>query len=241
MQSYDGDSEETIDNDDFSGDMIKANFNELDLLEEIKLRSREKSNSEEVNSGQRLKHRKVKSSTVWFESPDGHLTFNILKNMTTSGLKLSLKFRTLSPDALLFVIFFEKNLHQEIIGVQLNSGFLKITRINDKNFQKSFIKERKFNDLKWHTIHLTEVDEKLRVSIENKTTEIQIFDKTDSFDSGKLYVGGIPSEINWPSGLTQTGGFRGCMASLKLGTEILDLWSDAETGTQVEKGCRGGL
>uniref|UniRef100_A0AC34QG08 Neurexin n=1 Tax=Panagrolaimus sp. JU765 TaxID=591449 RepID=A0AC34QG08_9BILA len=66
LQSYDGDSDESLDNDDFAGDMILATFNEIDLLEDVKLRQR--TSSEEKTDGQRLKHRKVKSSTVWFDT-----------------------------------------------------------------------------------------------------------------------------------------------------------------------------
>uniref|UniRef100_A0A914XVT8 Laminin G domain-containing protein n=1 Tax=Panagrolaimus superbus TaxID=310955 RepID=A0A914XVT8_9BILA len=239
LQPYENESEESISNDDFDGDIIKATFNDIDLLEEVRLRQKDRTSSEERSEGQRLKHRKVKSTTVWFDTNEGHLAFSLYRNTTQNGIKLALKFRTLSKKCLIFIIWNEKVVGNEQISLQLINGQLRLTRISGSQLSTSTIKGKRWNDLKWHTLHLIETSKGgLKASIENKSAEID--GTLPTFRSaGKLFLGGLPTGTSWPQGIPQSEGFRGCMAALKFGNELLDLWSDAESGVQVEKGCRG--
>uniref|UniRef100_A0A7E4WBE8 Neurexin-1a n=1 Tax=Panagrellus redivivus TaxID=6233 RepID=A0A7E4WBE8_PANRE len=242
MQTYEGDSEEFTENDDFDGDLIRATFNDLDLLEEPKNRllDRTASSSEEKPSGQRLKHRKVKSATVWFDSAEGHLSFPIFKNTTQSGLRFGIKFRTLAADATIALLWNQKTIGPELISIQLYRGLLRITRISGSQLLTGTIRGRRYNDLKWHSVHLFELDAYggLRLAVENRTAEIRSDTMTPFRVPGRLFIGGLPTDVAWPSGVMPTVGFRGCMATLKIGNDPIDLWSDAESAVLVEKGCR---
>uniref|UniRef100_A0AC34G0P1 Uncharacterized protein n=1 Tax=Panagrolaimus sp. ES5 TaxID=591445 RepID=A0AC34G0P1_9BILA len=203
LQPYENESEESISNDDFDGDIIKATFNEIDLLEEVRLRQKDRTSSEERSEGQRLKHRKVKSTTVWFDTNEGHLAFSLYRNTTQNGVKLALKFRTLSKKCLIFIIWNEKIVGNEVISLQLINGQLRLTRVSGSQLSTSTIKGKRWNDLKWHTLHLSETSNGgLKVSIENKSAEID--GTLPAFrSSGKLFLGGLPTGVSWPSGITQ--------------------------------------
>lgn len=94
------------------------------------------------------------------------------------------------------------------------------------------------SDMRWHNVLIYQ-DEKTHdhvLLVDNSSTTLIIdkIKKVESKMSGKLYFGSNPLGVSRPS-----NGFRGCISTLRINENALDLYEDADSRMKVNRGCSG--
>lgn len=92
--------------------------------------------------------------------------------------------------------------------------------------------------MRWHNVLIYQ-DEKTKdhmLLVDNSTTTLNIdkIKKVESKLSGKLYFGSNPLGLSRPS-----NGYRGCISSLRINENAVDLFEDADSRMNVNRGCNG--
>ncbi|CAI2355017.1 unnamed protein product [Caenorhabditis sp. 36 PRJEB53466] len=227
----------------FKGFLSKLTFNGNDYLLKSKRNSAllGKSSSRE-SKGQR--NVKTRIASISFTNSTGYVAFASDKiSSLTGAFRVQFKFQTLMRSALLFFTL-PKHDYDQSFRLQIVNGRLKYTfRISGQDFHTTSPKlpyRQHLSDMRWHNVLIYQ-DEKSRdhvLLIDNSTTTLSVekVKKVESKMVGKLYFGSNPLGVSRPS-----NGYRGCIASLRINENALDLYEDADSRSNVNRGCSGPI
>ncbi|VDM48924.1 unnamed protein product, partial [Toxocara canis] len=222
--------------ENFSGQMIKLTFNGYDVLKKAKRKSGNfapNSKSSEARDGQKSRNRKAKYSSVSFETNKGRVVFSESRIAAIEGdFRISFKFRTLAPSCILLVVTSNSTFRGDFVSVELFGGRIRYSFGFGSRFETIMSPvlpaKQTLSDMRWHSLLI----------YQNTITgeHHMLIDNTSSVMDN---VGGHMAKLDGQ--LADVAGFRGCMSSLRVGDEHLDIFADAEETVGVTKGCAGPL
>ncbi|ULT89417.1 hypothetical protein L3Y34_008113 [Caenorhabditis briggsae] len=227
----------------FKGFLSKLIFNGNDYLAKTKRDSAllSKSTSRE-SKGQR--NVKTRIASISFTNSTGYVAFSSDKISSLAGsFRVQFKFQTLMRSALIFFTL-PKHDYDQSFRLQIINGRLKYTyRISGQEFHTTSPKlpyRQHLSDMRWHSVLIYQ-DEKTNdhvLLVDNSTTTLIIdkMKKVESRMSGKLYFGSNPLGVSRPS-----NGYRGCISTLRINEKALDLYEDADSRMNVNRGCSGPI
>ncbi|PIC26934.1 hypothetical protein B9Z55_019354 [Caenorhabditis nigoni] len=227
----------------FKGFLSKLIFNGNDYLAKTKRDSAQLSKSSSRESkGQR--NVKTRIASISFTNSTGYVAFSSDKISSLAGsFRVQFKFQTLMRSALIFFTL-PKHDYDQSFRLQIMNGRLKYTyRISGQEFHTTSPKlpyRQHLSDMRWHSVLIYQ-DEKTNdhvLLVDNSTTTLIIdkMKKVESRMSGKLYFGSNPLGVSRPS-----NGYRGCISTLRINENALDLYEDADSRMNVNRGCSGPI
>ncbi|CAA98243.3 Neurexin-3-beta [Caenorhabditis elegans] len=227
----------------FKGFLSKLVFNGNDYLAKTKMNSAQLSKSSSRESkGQR--NVKTRIASISFTNSTGYVAFSSDKiSGLTGSFRVQFKFQTLMRSALLFFTL-PKHDYDQSFRLQMLNGRLKYTyRTSGQEFHTTSPKlphRQHLSDMRWHNVLIYQ-DEKTHdhvLLVDNSSTTLIIdkIKKVESKMSGKLYFGSNPLGVSRPS-----NGFRGCISTLRINENALDLYEDADSRMKVNRGCSGPI
>ncbi|VDN23287.1 unnamed protein product, partial [Cylicostephanus goldi] len=230
----------------FRGSVSRMMFNGIDLLERLK---REGKMSKE-GKGQR--NIRPKHSSVSFTNTSGYAVLSPrIASSLTGSLRVSFKFQTLIRNALLLASYSaEKNTSLLIELVQARIRITYKARAGEMVVKSPLLPNHQhLSDMRWHTLlfYQEERSSLYMLLVDNTTvvTESELAPELNGVVTiGTVYlqypsaltVGGAP-----PSAPLVRGGFRGCLAGMRLNDQAIDVYDDSEDKKDVVRGCSGPL
>ena len=155
----------------------------------------------------------------------------------SEAFNVRLYFKTSQPDGVLFI---RQGKNGRFIALELSNGILRfVFELGGglKVLESSMI----LNDKNWHEVTLNKFDRKqfsMRID-EFNVALIEIGTEEPKFGELELLVvGGVtPSQRYMKTGLSNKG-FMGCMSSVEVNNEAVDLYSDKLTlCSSIQRGC----
>ena len=185
----------------------------------------------------------VTKDAVTFESHESYVTLPHQLKSHHFHLSMSFKFKTSQDSGL---IIYSGN-SQDFLALELDQGYLYYVYDMGGGAKRIQVNTPEpLNDNKWHDLSLfrPQMDEQ-RIRIDNNPSTVEDMKGYSArhFDlKGPLYVGGLIKHRYYqlPTKITSRNGFLGCMASLDINGEVVDIL-DAATFTEkaVTRGCSG--
>uniref|UniRef100_A0A8L7SYV8 Uncharacterized protein n=1 Tax=Brugia malayi TaxID=6279 RepID=A0A8L7SYV8_BRUMA len=233
----------------FGGQMIKMLFNDFDILKSVKRRNPINNPSEKMNPSRdryKLKNRKVKSSSVTFEKHNAYAMINDKHLMSIKNIyRISFKFRTLSPSAMLFAFLTNSTYNNNFASLELHYGRIRYTYSfstrTEVIMSPALPDGQVLNDFKWHSVIIFQksLGGEHNVVVDNSSIVMSNVRGHIVNLHTKLYIGDIPSGISGSLRLKNISGFHGCISSFRIGNEYLDILKDAIESFGIVKGCHG--
>ncbi|KAK6109180.1 Laminin G domain family protein [Brugia pahangi] len=233
----------------FGGQMIKMLFNDFDILKSVKRRNPINNPSEKMIPSRdryKLKNRKVKSSSVTFEKHNAYAMINDKHLMSIKNIyRISFKFRTLSPSAMLFAFLTNSTYNNDFASLELHYGRIRYTYSfstrTEVIMSPALPDGQVLNDFKWHSVIIFQksLGGEHNVVIDNSSIVMSNVRGHIVNLHTKLYIGDIPSGISGFLRLKNISGFHGCISSFRIGNEYLDILKDAIESFGIVKGCHG--
>ncbi|CAG9836790.1 unnamed protein product [Diabrotica balteata] len=150
----------------------------------------------------------------------------------TNEFNMSLKFRAVDDDGLIFYI--SDPSQDNTISLSLHDGHLVL--IDQKIELKS---KGIFNDSKWHVVSVIHNDTYLRMDIDDQ--ESQVTDATPPFihaPVSSLYVGGLPRKIEPQyNSVAATTAFYGCVADLTVNGKVKNFANTTDRHAEILDKC----
>ncbi|KAK0410722.1 hypothetical protein QR680_005290 [Steinernema hermaphroditum] len=239
--------EDGVGADLFDGLLAKLTFNQFDVLSPMREKMAEYS-GEAKDDSRRLKNRKAKSNTVSFDATPGLATFSTAPLMPDGVFRLSFKFRTLLRSTTLLVAAENVSTTGTFFALEVWNGRLRYTygvhgKVDSILSPPPATGRRSLSDMRWHSV-LIHQDAKTglhHLFVDNSSNALAPPKPSAAKLSGNLYLGSHPEWIALPSRRQSSAPFRGCVSALKVGTEVLDVFSDATRFENVQKGCPNPL
>uniref|UniRef100_A0A8R1I6V3 Laminin-like protein epi-1 n=2 Tax=Caenorhabditis japonica TaxID=281687 RepID=A0A8R1I6V3_CAEJA len=145
--------------------------------------------------------------------------------------KISLSFLTFSPHGLLFFVGKDR----DFMSLELSDGGVKLSVDLGSGVGQWTTESSNYNDGKWHTVSIVREEKHVKIMIDGKDEVLEgdVPGKESEMSVTEfLYIGGIPSGLNVRTTIVP---LRGCIKSVKLGSDDVDLES-----SQASKGVRSG-
>ncbi|CAI5451348.1 unnamed protein product [Caenorhabditis angaria] len=227
--------------ENFAGHFAKFIFNGEDYLKN-KIRTG-KSSLRENQKGQR-NIKTSKSSSISFSNSSGFVSFSsekIAQFTSTGSFRIQFKFQTLMRSSMLMYSV-PKHDYDQSYKIQTYDGRLKYTyRVAGQEIHVLSPKlpyHQHLSDMRWHNvlIYKDEKNPEHIILVDNTTMSLDVskFKKTIPRISGKLYIGSNPLGLSRPS-----NSFRGCISSLRINENSIDIFEEADNKLNVIRGCSG--
>lgn len=161
-------------------------------------------------------------------------------NVTISeALQITLKFRTLTRNSLIFAIVNETNVNFVPTSLSLRDGILILESRGDVVSTSKV--GTKFNDNEWHFVTAThnkthlilDIDDTESYSAENKNSK----GSPMNINSAKIYFGGIPDKITIGRPVEP---FAGCIGDATVNMVIINFANTTDRPNTILGKCRGG-
>ncbi|CAB3396748.1 unnamed protein product [Caenorhabditis bovis] len=227
----------------FKGFVSKLIFNGIDYLKKSRkaLSFMKTTTMSRENKGQR--NVKTRVSTVSFTNSTGFIVFSSEKIASLSGaFRVQFKFQTLMRSALLMFTMPNNDLDQSF-RLQIVNGRMRYTyRATGHEYQVTSQKlpyGHHLSDMRWHNVLIyQDAKNQDHVMIIDNSTTLLSFERrrVEARMSGKLYVGGNPLAHS-----KSTSAFRGCLSTLRISEHLVDLFEDADSKLNVNRGCSGPI
>ncbi|CAG9530113.1 unnamed protein product [Cercopithifilaria johnstoni] len=233
----------------FRGQMIKMLFNDYDVLKNAKRRSTVNSLSvrtSELRERYKIRNRKAKYSSVTFEKHNAYAMINDERLANIGKIyRISFKFRTLSSSSILLAFSTNSTYSHDTASLELYHGRIRYTYSFNSRIESvlssDLPNEEVLNDFKWHSIlvHQKSLGGEHYLVVDNRSIVMDsVQGHTVNLDT-QLHIGNIPSDVPGFPRLREVPGFRGCISSLRIGNEYLDILKDAIESFGIAKGCHG--
>uniref|UniRef100_A0A158R697 Neurexin-4 n=1 Tax=Syphacia muris TaxID=451379 RepID=A0A158R697_9BILA len=233
----------------FEGQLIQAVFNGFDLLSKLQRKKFDFTISHTDSMDKvrpKGKLRKNKQFPFTFETNKAYVSF-MQRYMANDDkqLRVSFRFRTLSPSCLLLAAMFNTSEQIVVLSLELFEGRLRFSFGNETHFNTVASEQKNckklLNDMKWHSVHVYQAKSRpeyyLVVDNNSKVLESQSLENFDLV--ANIFLGGIPPGVTLTPRLHMIHGFRGCISSLHVGSDSLDIQNDSNQLFNVSKGCYG--
>ncbi|CAI2351123.1 unnamed protein product [Caenorhabditis sp. 36 PRJEB53466] len=145
--------------------------------------------------------------------------------------KISLSFLTFSPHGLLFFVGKDR----DFMALELSDGGVKLSVDLGSGVGQWTTESSNYNDGKWHTVAIVREEKHVKIIIdgESEVLEGDVPGKDSEMSVTEfLYIGGTPSGLSVRTTIVP---LRGCIKSVKLGSDEVDL-----EGSHASKGVRSG-
>ncbi|KAK6045086.1 laminin G domain protein [Cooperia oncophora] len=182
---------------------------------------------------------KPRPSSASFVNTTGYavLSHRVASSLTGS-LRVSFKFQTLIGNALLFASYSadkDTSLVIELVNARIRFSYKE----GDESMQidSPVLPNRQhLSDMRWHTLLFYQEERtRLQMLLVDNTTAISDIDIQPELGS-VITIGGAPA-----SAPLVRGGFRGCLASLRINERSIDVIDDCDVKKDVVRGCAGPL
>ncbi|CAJ0582024.1 unnamed protein product, partial [Mesorhabditis spiculigera] len=231
----------------FRGQLTSAKFNHLDLLSILRKEGRLHGSSGTSKESKGQRNIKTKSPAVSFTNTTGFVTLAPHRVSRVRGdFRVSFKFQTLSRHALLFATSSIDTTVDSVI-IELVHGRIRYTYRAGLREETIASPQLPFgshlSDLRWHSL-LVYQDGKTGehvLLVDNTTSVLSKMKHHRAVLAGTAYFAGIPPSSPVSGRLATVRGLRGCLSSLRLGDENLDILDEAERLNAVVRGCQGPL
>ncbi|VDK68871.1 unnamed protein product, partial [Onchocerca ochengi] len=233
----------------FRGQMIKMLFNDYDVLKNVKRRSSVEDplvKTIEIRERYKIRSRKAKYSSVTFKKPNAYAMINDerLANIGTN-YRISFKFRTLSSSSVLLAFVTNSTHSRDSASLELLHGRIRYTYSFSSRIEtvlsSALPDEQVLNDFKWHSVlvHQKSLGGEHYLVVDNRSTVMDSIQGHVVNLDAQLYIGHVPVDIFGSERLKDVPGFHGCISSLRIGSEYLDILKDAMETSGIVKGCQG--
>ncbi|KAM3716727.1 Neurexin-1a [Dirofilaria immitis] len=233
----------------FRGQMLKMLFNDYDILKNAKRRSliaNPLSKTIEMRERYKIRNRKAKYSSVTFEKPNAYAMINDERLANIRNVyRISFKFRTLSSSSILLAFTTNSTYSRDSASLELYNGRIRYTYGFNSRIEtvlsSTFPDGQVLNNFKWHSvlIHQKSLGGEHYLVVDNRSTTINNVQGHLVNLDAQLYIGNIPFDTSTFPNLKNVPGFRGCISSLRIGNEYLDILKDAMESSGIVKGCHG--
>uniref|UniRef100_A0A915Q813 EGF-like domain-containing protein n=1 Tax=Setaria digitata TaxID=48799 RepID=A0A915Q813_9BILA len=236
-------------NEKFHGQMIKMLFNDYDVLKNAKRRNyigNLVAKTTDQRKRYKTKHRKAKFSSVTFEKHNAYAVV-INNHLTNIGntYRISFKFRTLSSSSILFVFATNSTYNRDFASLELFHGRLRYTYCFNSRIEtmlSSLMPDGQIlNDFKWHSILINQktLGGEHYIVVDNSSTVMDGIKGHPINLTTQLYIGSIPTTASISPRFKDMQGFRGCISSLRIGNDYVDILRDSLENFGIVKGCHG--
>uniref|UniRef100_A0A1I7YX56 Neurexin-1a n=1 Tax=Steinernema glaseri TaxID=37863 RepID=A0A1I7YX56_9BILA len=227
----------------FDGLLAKLSFNQYDVLGPLREKMAEYS-GEAKDDSRRLKNRKAKSNTVSFDAAPGMATFSTASLLSDGVFRVAFKFRTLLRSATILLASENSSAAGSFFAIELWNGRLRYSYGLHGKVESVLSPlppggRRSLSDMRWHSV-LVHQDAKTglhHLFVDNSSTALAPPKSLHARLSGNLYLGNRPDWLVLPPRRQPMAPFRGCVSALKIGADVLDVFSDAVRFENVQKGC----
>uniref|UniRef100_A0A7I4Z531 Neurexin-3a n=1 Tax=Haemonchus contortus TaxID=6289 RepID=A0A7I4Z531_HAECO len=217
----------------FRGAVTRMMFNGIDLLQRAK---REGKMSKEGKGQRNIKPR---PSSVSFVNTTGYavLSHRVASSLTGS-LRVSFKFQTLIGNALLLASYSadkDTSLVIELVNARIRFTYKEASTV--MLIESPVLPNRQhLSDMRWHTLLYYQEDRTgLQMLLVDNTTAISD-NAMEPVLGTVIAIGGAP--VSAP---LARGGFRGCLAALRINDRLIDVIDDCDVKKDVVQGCAGPL
>ncbi|PIO76915.1 laminin G domain protein [Teladorsagia circumcincta] len=217
----------------FRGAVSRMMFNGIDLLERAKREG--KLNKESKG----LRNIKPRPSSASFVNTTGYAVLsNRIASSLTGSFRVSFKFQTLIGNALLFASYSadkDTSLVIELVNARIKFSYKEGSDV--MVIESPVLPNRQhLSDMRWHTLlYYQEERTGLQMLLVDNTTAISDNDMQPELGN-VVTIGGAP--ISAP---LVRGGFRGCLAALRINERLIDVIEDCDLKKDVIRGCAGPL
>ncbi|EGT43369.1 hypothetical protein CAEBREN_17090 [Caenorhabditis brenneri] len=145
--------------------------------------------------------------------------------------KISLSFLTFSPHGLLFFVGKDR----DFMSLELSDGGVKLSVDLGSGVGQWITDSSNYNDGKWHTVSIVREEKHVKIMIDGEAEVLEgdVPGKESEMSVTEfLYIGGTPSGLSVRTTIVP---LRGCIKSVKLGSDEVDL-----EASHASKGVRSG-
>ncbi|KAK0080605.1 hypothetical protein PV325_013664 [Microctonus aethiopoides] len=175
---------------------------------------------------------------VTFTSKHTFVGLPVLKAYVETNIYF--QFKTKEPSGL---ILFNAGRDRDFVAVELIEGHIHyIFDLGDGPLRIKDTSKIRLNDSKWHVVSIGRPSPRRHtLAVDDHVTFADSTGSNENLDlDGILYIGGVEKSqySQLPKHILSRHGFEGCLASLDLSGESIDLMTDAVvTSSLVESGC----
>ncbi|GMR58619.1 hypothetical protein PMAYCL1PPCAC_28814 [Pristionchus mayeri] len=225
----------------FQGQLYTAVVNDYDLLEKPKKEGVMTSHSHSPKAPKALKHQSLS-----FSNASGYARLPSSISDTLPGpFRISLKFQTLIRHALLLATVAHES-KNEGISIEIINGRIKYTYRSPSHehsvLTPTLPHEKHLADMRWHALLIYQDPKSFEhiIMVDNTTTHLAVKERKRAKITGDIWIGGL-SPTSKPPKLSSFPSYRGCISSIRLHDESIDVWDEAVEKSEVGRGCSGPI
>ncbi|GMS79675.1 hypothetical protein PENTCL1PPCAC_1850 [Pristionchus entomophagus] len=224
----------------FQGQLYTAVVNDYDLLEKPK-KEGVMTHSHSPKAPKALKHQSLS-----FSNASGYARLpSTISDSLPGPFRISLKFQTLVRHALLLATVAHETRHDGL-SIEIINGRIKYTyrspTLEQSVLTPTLPHDKHLSDMRWHALLIYQDPKSFEhiIMVDNTTTHLAVKERKRAMIAGDIWIGGL-SPTSKPPKLASIPSYRGCISSIRLHDEAIDVWDEAVEKSEVGRGCSGPI
>ncbi|GMT09081.1 hypothetical protein PFISCL1PPCAC_378, partial [Pristionchus fissidentatus] len=225
----------------FQGQLYTAVVNDYDLLEKPRKEGVMTTHSHSPKAPKALKHQSLS-----FSNSSGYARLpSTISDSLPGPFRISLKFQTLIRHALLLATVSQDPRH-DALSIEIINGRIKYSYRSPAHevsvLTPTLPNEKHLADMRWHALLIYQDPKSFEhiIMVDNTTTHLAVKERKRAKIAGDIFIGGLSPTSKSPK-LSSIPSYRGCISSIRLHDEAIDVWDEAVEKSDLGRGCSGPI